>query len=251
MGVAVGVHSKGVTSGGAAVTGAVDTQTAGSTFVVVAIWDNGTFTSIADNKGNSANYSLIGSEQAGGALSKMRVYRCENGIGGTGHTATITCSTPVVTAFFVEITGANSASFDAGSAAQASDASSPFTVTSGTLSQPAECVVAVCGADSASNPATIAESSGFTIQESELNGSTFWTGGIATKITAATTALTPSFTSSGSGTCVLTIAGFTELTGASPGTENILRRIEKNRLNILTGIQDEGRFNELDVKNWF
>jgi len=209
MAINVGQSANAV--GNPATTAGVATQATGSTFVVVQISaPAAAHTAASDNKGNS--YTQIGSDQTNGA--KMTVWRKENGAGGAGHAFTANCNG---TALAIEITGAATASYDLGSLGQASDSASPFTVTSGILTQAAELVLAIIGGDSGTTPATHAESTGFTIEEAREDGAANWVGCIAYKIVAATTALTPSFTQAGSSNAVLTIAGFKDA-----GTQNAL-----------------------------
>jgi hypothetical protein len=204
--IAVGVHGKGTGASGSATTNSVTSAASGSTFVVFCQFTPGqTFTSITDSKSNS--YTQIGTEEANGGLVG-RLYYTANGTGGSGHTASCATSASDLAVYLLEITGAQAASLDSGSVNDIFDNTSPFTVTSGTLAQAAELVVAAIGTDSGSNPATLAESSGFTIQEKLEDGTTVWPGGIATKIVSATTALTPSFTQTGATGAILWVAGF-------------------------------------------
>lgn len=210
MSIAVGQHA--TASGNSPTTGAVTTQVSGSTFVIFVLTDTShTIGTPTDSKSNS--YTAIGSEQAYGSVApeKCRVFYKENGVGGSGHTANSGAGT-FTSIFFLEITGAAASSFDSGSVAQANDAVSPYTVTSNTLAQAAELVVATIGFDSIIGGTVFSESTGFTIQDQEQDGTLGSTGAIATKIVSSTTALTPSFTiavGNGSETA-LTIIGFKE-----------------------------------------
>lgn len=227
MAIAVGVHGIGGV-GSPATSPARNSAATGSTFVAFAIF-NGTFTSIADTFGNT--WVQAGTAQSGIGITS-RLYYVANGAGGSSHVVTFTASgTAQVT--FMEITGAEVASYDLGALAAATDAASPFTVTSGTLAQAAELAVAVLVGDSGSNPATIAESTGFTVVDQDLNGAATWSNGVYSKIVAATTALTPSFTQSGSGSVMLKIIAFKE--AAAGGVVGRLLSGSKIRGGILSG----------------
>lgn len=189
-------------------TPAVTTTASGSTFVIAVLWSNATsISSVADSKGNT--YTQIGTTQANfGYDAACAFYRCENGTGGGSHTATVNfaASTAFPSIYFVELTGVATASFD--QTAQNNDNSSPFTVTTPTLSQADEIVLAICGTNSGDNPITYAESTGFTVIDSETNGTTAYVGHFVYKIVAATTAVTPSFTASSGTQSVVFAATF-------------------------------------------
>ena len=214
MALAVGATSKGrvSNSGSSATTTGVTTTASGSIFVVGAVWDNGfNFSSIADSKSNT--YTLIGSELAFGSV-KARLWYVENGAGGASHTATVTVNTSptYLTVFFLEITGgATSGSLDQSNAR--SDAASPFTLAAGlTTTQADEILVSMIVGDSASNPATLAESGlgSSTVHSgaSETDGSQFEVGGLATSIKTSTGTFNPSWTMTGGSTCGVFLATF-------------------------------------------
>lgn len=212
MAIAVGQTTKGRASSAATIaTTGVATQAFGSTFVIGLVWDVGaSFTSVVDSKGNT--YTIIGAEvDPAGTGAHARFYRCENGIGGAAHTATLNISGAVsLEILFLEITGATAASFDLGNGNM--DVATPYTSPAISTTQAAEMLVSYLVGTSGSNPATHAESTGFTIQAAaeETNGASFWTGCLATRIVAATASYSSSFTESGGSVSAVFIAGFKE-----------------------------------------
>lgn len=239
MAIGVGVTSKGTTTGATNVTTTgVATQASGSTIVLAVVTRSsggGTFVSIADNKGNT--YTIIGSQLATSSNAAWgRLYRCENAAGGSGHTATVTVSSSQeITLMFLEITGAAAASFDL--TAQQADNASPFTSgATGTTNQAAELLVGFLAGTSGSNPATHAVSGStpaagsWTVQVTETDGSTLWTGCLATAVVAATGAYTAGFTESGNTTdSAVWIATFKEAAGGGGAT---LRKNSLMRLGV-------------------
>lgn len=219
MAIAVGQTSKGRTgSGTSQATTGVTTAASGSTFVILAIWDTTSFTSIADSKGNT--YTLMNTELAWGiGNAKSRMYYCANGTGGASHTATLTISgTGSLLVCFLEITGAATASFDTSN--RQTDAASPFVAPSLSNAQAASMYVAGEVGDSGSNPATLAESTGFTVQSAatETNGASFYTGGLATLIVASIASRAASFTQTGSNNTAVWEAIFKESAGGGGTT---------------------------------
>lgn len=196
MAIAVGVHaSKATASGTTAVTTGV-TTTSGSTIVLFAHWGSEVFSSIADSKGNT--WTIIGAE-LNASSHKSRAYYCANVTGGASHTFTLTLSTSgAPTIYMCEFTGAATTS-PIDQSGSGNDTSSPYTTTGLTTTQANEALITFAGGNSGSNPATHAESGlgSSTIQENITNGSSFWTGAIATKIVSATGTYTPSWTESG------------------------------------------------------
>lgn len=187
--------------------GSVTTAATGSTFFIsISESSSHTFnTPPTDSKSNT--YTQLGTTQSSGG-DALSIWKKENGAGGASHTVTIawaTAADPAV--FFGEVSGVLAASIDTGSRVQGSDASSPYTVTSGTLAQADELVVCFVSTDSFTNPAVFAESSGFTIAGKEESNS-FWVQAVGTKSVLATTALTPSWTNTGAGNANLHIVGF-------------------------------------------
>lgn len=200
----IGESSEGASGGTTATTAAVTTQATGSTFVVgyVSVSVCATPT---DSKSNT--YVAIGSEVTHGGAA-IHLYYCENGTGGSGHTATVATCGSFTTIFFVEITGGlTSGILDSGASADASDSATPFDVTSGTTAQAVELLIAMFGSNG-TGTAAVAVSGPFTMVQDEENGASFSKGGIAYQITSGTGAFTASFTDSDASACPLKIAAF-------------------------------------------
>jgi hypothetical protein len=193
-------------------TGSITTLSSGSTFVVSNNSEGGRANTPTDSKSNG--YTATRAEATSGSGGGCRLWYKENGTGGSSHTATVTysgSSLPSIT--LTELTGVDPASFDSGSANGGNDNGSPYTITSGTLAQADSIVLCLLGSDTGSNPGTLAESTGFTIYASGLNGAVYWVSGMAYKVVSATTALTPSWTAVGASDCVLQIAAFKASSG--------------------------------------
>lgn len=212
MALAVGQVSKGGTTGGTtATTTAVNTATSGSTFEVAVIYDGTSFTSITDNKSNT--WTQVGTETTiNGSNAKCRRYKKEGGAGGTGHTVTVTCASGIIVVLFMEITGSTVVSD--GTPSQARDNASPFASPSITTTSATTLLTSVVWGDSGSNPATTAESTGFSVQVSELDGSSYWVAALATRAVTSTGTYNSSFTQSGTTNSVVGILAWKE-TGSS------------------------------------
>lgn len=198
------------TSGAGTLVSGAGTTTTGSTFVIAVSFDAGSDVStVSDSKSNT--YTQIGTTLSSDGAKKA-LYRCENGTGGASHTATVTFTgSSFGTIYFIEVTGAAAASFD--QTAQGTDAASPFTVTTPTLSQADEVIVTLIGNGAGNNPMSYA-SSNTTVLEQEGDGSSFWTSAISKAVVAATTAFSPSFTNASGNTCALITATFKQASGA-------------------------------------
>jgi len=218
MTIAIGVGSKGVGTGvSSQATTGVTTQASGSLFAVGFVTDAGlTVISVVDSKSNA--YSLIkGSVSMAGAGGLGFLYRSTGSVGGASHTATVTMSgAGRMTVFFGEILGTSA--FDLGNGVE--DAASPFASPSITTTSARELLLGMIGGDSASNPATNAESTGMVILSAaeELNGAANWVGCFASRVVSATGSYNSSFTESGSVDCAVFIASWIETpTSAPPG----------------------------------
>lgn len=215
MSLAAGVASKGATAAGTSqATGSVTTQATGSLLIAGELFQStATFSSIADSKSNA--YTQLGTEQNfATGNGRARLYYKENAAGGASHTATFTnVGSAAITDFFGEFTGALTAGALDGTVQQVNDSASPFTLAI-TPSAGNRLLVALFGGDSGSNPATHAESSGFTIisNADETNGASFWTGCLAYRIVVGdgTTVFTASFTETGGSSCSIILAAFKE-----------------------------------------
>lgn len=199
-------------STGATTTTGSGTTTTGSTFVIcIDGYFNYNVDSVADSKGNT--YTQVGTKNTNGSVG-VWMYYCENGTGGSGHTATVTPNGGgmAATIALIEITGAATASYD--QTADADDAAAPYTITSPTLSQADEVVITVIGCDAPSDRTV--SSSNTTMIATATNGSTYLPFGVSKLVVSATTAVTPSFTTdSDSITTAMKLATFKAAAGGS------------------------------------
>jgi hypothetical protein len=195
MAASIGVHaSAAATTNLSLTTSGVTTQASGSTFVICAIiHSTATVSSIGDNKGNT--YTQMGTTIAGnGGSNKLVRYYCQNGAGGSGHTASVTTATAIgPTLFFVELIGCKT-SGGPSIANQNQDSTTPYTSPStGSLANNGALVSIFVG--SSENAGTVnAESSGFTVQETVTDGANFWTGALGTRIGSAASTYQSSWT---------------------------------------------------------
>jgi hypothetical protein len=222
---------KANTSGANTTTTTSFSSTAGST-IWVGVSDasgQGSLT-ISDNKGNT--YTQIGTTRTSGSGAQIRRFYCTNIAGGAGHTVTATWgSNSDATVHVLELAGTDTASLDSAASAQADDNNPPWTVTSGTLAQADSIAVAMTGTAFAG---TWSESSGFTVQTQEGDNNLYWTGCAATRVVAATTALTPSFTISGGGSdCAVAVDVFKA--AAAGGVTGTAAWTEDDDVAALTG----------------
>lgn len=242
MTISAGVSAaKGGAATSAVTTTGVATQASGSQFIIAVEYDGGTFVSVADSKSNS--YTQIGTTQTAGSSAESRFYKKENGTGGAGHTATLNISGPARgTIAFLEVLN-GSVEDVAGSGR--TDSASPYTTPGYTTLNTTDLLVAVVCGDSASNPATHAESTGFTIQCEETNGTSFWTICVATKVVGVGS-YTASFTENGAVDTATFITGFKDpsIPPAAPGTTT-------TRHPWLDGEDHGGVFSDVNVKAWW
>lgn len=178
-------------------TGNVTTAASGSGFFVFVCWyGSATFTSLADNKGNS--YAQIGSEIAmsGDSTFKGRLYYVQNGFGGSNHNWTATLSAGAITTLlWCEVTGGVTSGLVDQSPAGLQDTSSPFvTNTTGTTSQASELLLAFFGTYSAGSE-TITWGNSFTQVVAEGNGAANCTAGVGQRLVSSTGIYTGSITS--------------------------------------------------------
>jgi hypothetical protein len=211
---AVLIGARGTSSGSSVSTTAGTSAASGSSFCLVLSWDaSQTVTApVQDSKSNT--YSAQGSAQADGNGGLLQAYTCENGSGGTSHNITINFSgVAFPTAHLLEITGASTTPVD--KIAQTQDTSSPYTVTSPTLSQADEVVIGLCGANQGL-PGSYS-SSNFTILSEEPNSTNFWTSCAAKLVVSSTSAVTPSFTCSGrTGPAAVALVTFKQASAVGP-----------------------------------
>lgn len=192
----------GKQSGDADLTTTSGTTTTGSTFVVgLSYISSSTVTAVTDSKSNT--YTLVDTEISGGQAKSL--WYCENGTGGASHTASVDFSGDSFgTIYLVEVTGAATASFD--QKAKTTDAATPYTVTTPTLSQADEVVITIIGNEQGGT--VDYSSSNTTILSEEQDGNSYFTSAISKQVVAATTAFSPSFTETVDGTSSLVSATF-------------------------------------------
>lgn len=226
---------KARTSSGLTQTTAGLTTTTGNTFEILVQWsrNSGTFSSVADSKGNT--YTIVDTQLNWEGVNGGWIrYRCENGTGGATHTATVTLtgSNGPITLFFTEYSGL-AASSQLDQHDRREDTASAFTLAAGlTTTQNDEILVLFAAGNSGSNPATHAETGlgSSTIQTAceETNGASFWTGFIATAVKSSTGAFNPSVTESGATAMAIGLA--TYKAAAAAGGWGPLVGLRNNRL---------------------
>lgn len=179
----------------------------GSSFLLLVSWEDGPdISSVTDSKGNT--YTLLGSVQNPSGSPNSAQYFCADGEGGAGHTATINFSGNNIygVAHLIEIVGCTANPLD--KHVQGTDGSSPYTVSTGTLAQADEVVVAFFAPQTSANPTNHA-SSNMDIISAEPNGSSYWASAVGATVVSSTDSFTPSFTGSGlSGTAYLAVMTF-------------------------------------------
>jgi len=214
MAIAIGQHTKKSDSASnVTTTDPVTTQVTGSTFVVGIIYPNGdTVTSVTDSKSNTYTLVPLTAIADPGDGFKAAIYKCENGVGGSGHTATLTISaTDPKTVYFSEITsGATSGILDQSSGVL--DTATPFDspVTTITANQLVYTLVASSGLT-----ADVTWNGGFTGIDSDSSG--VMTGSAnAYRVVTATGTYSPAATTSAGGNAIVLTASFIELSAAPP-----------------------------------
>lgn len=198
---------KAVGSGVTSVTTSGVTTTTGSTFLIICSCGNGPTMTPSDSKGNT--YTLIDNQVASGA--QISGWYKTNGTGGAGHTATVSISgTEYPVLHFIELAGADAASFDATSV-NSGTASGPYSLTSGTLAQADSLVVAWAASDAAG--AQNYAASGYTVNR-ETDGDNYWTSANGYKQAGSTSAQTATWTGIG-GVVAMGIAAFKAAAGGA------------------------------------
>lgn len=223
MSAAVGQSTSVVTATNVAsqTTPSVTTQVAGSTFVIGAIGNaaNGSSVVYTPSDSNTNPYTAIDTTQLYGTASfaQMQWWYSQNGVGGAGHTFTVGASpSDGFLLFALEITaGLTSGILDTHN--KNADAASPFTSPGITTTQNDCILLSMLGGDSGSNPATHAESTGFTVIANcnQTNGASFFTGCIAYRNVVSIGTYNSSFTESGGSSCGVLIAAFKSLVAAN------------------------------------
>jgi hypothetical protein len=199
---------------GTATVSGLTTQASNSDIYIGVIYNTGrTPTVNTDSKGNT--YTQVGSPLSFfSATFEMRLYKKEAAAGGSGHNFSVTLDVAeFLTIFVLEITGATGGE-DTAVRASGTDGATPFTLTSGTPSQASWIAIALLGWNTA-DVTGLAESSGFTIQQSHLTGSSDAPGAIATRVMSSASAVSPSFTGTGMTDTGIRIVGVKDAGGAA------------------------------------
>jgi hypothetical protein len=146
--------------------------------------------SVADLAGNT--YSLKDTLTTS-SNAKLAVYVKENATGHAANTLTVNFSgNAFAVVHLIKITGVGASSYDAGAEAKTVDTTDPGTVTSGTLAQANEVVVAIY--DWNGNGGTGAyTSSNFTLISQQDLANTYWSSCVGKLVVSSTAAVTPSF----------------------------------------------------------
>lgn len=220
MAIALGQHAVASTAGASSVTtGAVTTQASGSNFYLLISFRQGdTFNGVSDSKGNT--YTQVDTLADGGYGWTISTYRCENGTGGSGHTATVTMgATTRIVCYFVEITGAVlSGATDQHSIAK--DTSSPFDGTALTTTQANEILLGIVRSNDTVNT-TITVNGGMTQLDIDATN----TASVAFyRALSATGTYSPAATSSPGGTQA--IVAMLSIKEASGGGSTVKRLVD-------------------------
>lgn len=199
--------SKGASQTATATTGSMTTTGgSGSVFGIVATMDPSASphatTPWTDSKSNTYSQQLL---QAASDGFKIALALCFNGTGGSGHTFTFTAdATSYSSVFGFEITGIlSSSALDA--SVSTADSVSPYTVSSGALSQADEILLSGIALNT---NLTMAPGNSFTLDQEETNSSLYWCGAIAHKIVSSTASDGPSWSSAGGDDSALFVVSF-------------------------------------------
>jgi len=221
MSLGIGVHTFAEnTSGLTVTTGGITTAASGSGIYLFCVFDKFTsqvFSSVTDNKGNSANYVQVGAEIVSTDSSVMaRVYYCPNATGGAGHTATLTVtgSNGSLDLYIVEITTTNGAGITIDQATQNTDNTTPFTSSSITTTV-ANTMLMGGMSENASTSVTHTAGNSFAVIDEETTANA-WSGASSWRLVSATGTYNTSWTVTGTvSTSVQTIASFSEVAGGA------------------------------------
>ena len=203
------------------VTSSPVTTTTGSTFLVWRSKGNATGNTPTDNKGNT--YTRVSGMPVSSGGAEGDLYYCQNGTGGSGHTATATTiGNDYPACFFIEITGVGIAPVDFGSIVMGAR-TSPFSITSTALAQADSLVLTFSTIDSGANPITYAVS-GFTGVASQPDGGNFWASAAFQKNVTSTAAVTATWTfdsGSNAGQLILALKSAASGTSVTPDVGSV------------------------------
>lgn len=169
-----------------ATTGAVTTQASGSSFFIFVGFQGSTTPTVSDSKSNS--YTQVGStvlyaDSSGGAA----VFKCENGAGGSGHTASCSLPGDFKEIAFLEVVGAVTSGIVDRAPAGNDATTSPYTSNStGTTVQADELAVSWAVPADADGTETRTWGNSFVELEGEPDAHIGFTGGLATRSLSAT-----------------------------------------------------------------
>lgn len=189
-------------------TTAAGSVTSGNTLVFAFAYDPGvSISSVSCSTGETLTQIANRTNGTG----RLAVYIKENSSGGASVTATANFSgSAAASGSLIKCTGVNAAGYDSASLASGTDSASPYTVTSNAFANAGNVVIGVIEQNSGSSGAYA--SSNFTMLGSQSDVATYWTHGIAKLVVSSTSAVTPSFTRSGSssGTSALVVFGISD-----------------------------------------
>jgi hypothetical protein len=177
-----------------AVTAGVTTAATGNTIRIGCVYNSGSFVSVTDNKGNTYTDEVAEVNDAPGGFAG-RVVKCDNAVGGAGHTFTLTAGLPSI---FPDVTiGAPASTPGDTHPVGLSDVASPYQSSStGTLAQAAERAITWIFTNTGGTANHVLGGS-FASGDRDgqvTDGTQFWTGAKGSKVVAATTALQSSWT---------------------------------------------------------
>lgn len=171
-----------------------------ATFVIF-VADNNPSVVVSDIKGNT--YAQAETDLAVGANVVVgQAWVCQRGTGGAGHTFTVTFTGAAATcAFYAAVVTGEATSSPLDVIKRETDTSAPtFTTTTAALAQAAEIALLFAFHDGSGTP--FVESTGFgtagAADSEETDAVTYWLSAVWKKTVAATTALSPSVTVTGS-----------------------------------------------------
>lgn len=205
MSADIGAFSPGAFSGAATVpTVGQLTQVSGSSFAIV-VFDDATSRSVADNKGNTLNYTLVGTTFSG--IANCSLFLCRNGVGGAGHIATASSAggSSDIEAYLFEILSADitAALVDAISSPQWKDevhsAATPYLSNNITSVAAGDLLVAIIATVTHSGTETLTWNNSFT-QVVADGDSTHFSSGIGKRVNVAAGTYNSSVSSAGGGT---------------------------------------------------
>lgn len=201
---------------GSITTDALTTQASGSVFIVAAAAQAGGINNaISDSKSNSYGSPILDIEN--GVGMGVKLWYCENGTGGSGHTVT---NTSIVdgTLYFLELTGMlTSGALD--QSAQNTDGSSPYDSSSITTTQAIETIIGMVG----DSGGTFTAGNSFTKIQEETDSGLYWPSCLVARDVTSTGSYNTTFTSTDGSAKALLIASFKAAGGGGPApSRNLL-----------------------------